>query len=96
MICPCCKSDLDGGSIWEHFFYEFTEGKGDWLDNGGQYTNHRINLTPSHAAVRADEAASLYGATRTEGRFGREIYCKDYQDGKKIRYYKCPDCGGEW
>ena len=44
---------------------------------------------------KADETAALYGATRTQGRWGRRIGLysmeKDRTDG-----WMCPDCGGEW
>lgn len=38
--------------------------------------------------------ASMYGATKTTGRFGKEIYVKFYNtDGEKLEpYFMCPEC----
>ena len=45
--------------------------------------------------AEADRIAKMYGATRTEGRWGRMIglYCID-KDG--IEAWQCPDCNHEW
>ena len=47
---------------------------------------------------KALDTASMYGATKTEGRFGRAIYVKEYYNNytKSRNYWKCPDCGGHW
>jgi hypothetical protein len=97
MICPHCKANLAGGSIWHHFYNEFRT-IGYWMDENGNYIETRRILDPSDAAVAADKVAEAYGATQENGKcWGRQIYCKDYApDGSKIRYYKCPDCNGEW
>jgi hypothetical protein len=40
----------------------------------------------------ADKVASLFGATREKGRFGKKIglYCRDKD---RTLFYKCPECG---
>jgi hypothetical protein len=43
----------------------------------------------------AIEYASFYGATKTEGRWGREIAIYD-RDKDRTTAYRCPDCGHEW
>lgn len=43
----------------------------------------------------ADEWAHHYGATRTEGRWGRAIGLYDRDLDRTVRW-KCPDCDGEW
>lgn len=71
MICPKCKSNLEGGLIYEHFLQEYGDEN------------------------KALEIAALYGATKTEGRWGREIgiYCLDRD---RTVAYKCPDCDNVW
>ncbi len=44
---------------------------------------------------RADEYAAAYGATRTTGRWGREIGIYDMEKDMTVRW-KCPDCEHEW
>ena len=70
-FCPNCGSDMNGGSIWEHFYKE----TGD--------------------EAEADRLAALYGATRLEGQWGRQIGVYDvYND--RTAAWKCPDCGYMW
>jgi len=47
---------------------------------------------------KALDTALMYGATKDSGRFGRQIYVKEYTDDYKHKhnYWKCPDCGGAW
>lgn len=44
---------------------------------------------------KALEAAEMYGATETEGRWGREIALYDMVRDRTTAY-KCPDCGHLW
>jgi hypothetical protein len=44
---------------------------------------------------RADSYAAAYGATRTKGKWGREIGLYDLFKDRTVRY-QCPDCGHEW
>lgn len=89
--CPRCKTSWDGGSIWQHFFDDFTKGRGYWKDVEGNYTEEKRLLDEGEAESITDEVASHYGATRTSGNWGRQIsiICpdKDRQIG-----IKCPDC----
>lgn len=91
--CPNCGVSLDGGGIWEHFFREFTVN-GDWLDENGEYSDKRRLLREDEAMIRADEVAQSYGATRTKGRWGREIGLEFGRD--RVEEYRCPDCGHQW
>jgi hypothetical protein len=43
----------------------------------------------------ADQIASFYGATRTEGRWGRAISLYD-RDKDRTVAYQCPDCNHKW
>lgn len=69
--CPKCNLDLNGGSIWEHFFQEYGDES------------------------KADEAAEMYGATRTSGQWGREIGIYDMTKDRTVAW-RCPACGHEW
>ena len=45
--------------------------------------------------AEADRVAALYGATRTEGRWGRAISL--YSIERDCTYaFQCPDCNHEW
>lgn len=44
---------------------------------------------------KALETAAMYGATKTEGRRGREIRIYDRERDMTIAY-KCPDCNHQW
>ena len=77
--CPHCKADLNGGLIWD-YFYKDELGKG---------------LTPVEANKEATKIASFYGATKTKGKWGREIGIYDMGRDRTVRW-KCPDCGEEW
>lgn len=44
---------------------------------------------------RALDIAAKYGATKTEGRWGRQIGIYD-RDKDRTTHYKCPDCGHIW
>jgi hypothetical protein len=92
--CPHCGADLNGGSIWEHFYNEF-QNKGYWLDADGKYSNERRILTADEAALEADKVARNYGATRTEGQWGREIGEYSMEKDRTVSW-SCPDCGGKW
>lgn len=71
MICPNCKSDLQGDLIYDTFFEKY----GD--------------------EARALEVAAMFGATKTEGRWGREIGIYD-MDEDRVVAHSCPDCGHQW
>ena len=47
---------------------------------------------------KALETASMYGASKGKGRFGKEIYVKSYdKDYNKLEpYFQCPECKGTW
>jgi len=44
---------------------------------------------------KAIKTAKMYGATKTEGRWGREIGIYDMDKDRTVSY-RCPDCGHEW
>ena len=45
--------------------------------------------------TKALEAAAMYGATKTEGRWGRAIGIYSMEKDRTVAY-RCPDCGHEW
>lgn len=93
--CPNCNADLNGGLIWEHFFKQFTEGSGYWLSEDGTYTEQHRTLSRAEAEEVADKVAKPYRATRTKGRWGREIGIYDMFKDRTVAF-KCPDCNHEW
>lgn len=44
---------------------------------------------------KALEIAAMYGATKTEGRWGRQIAIYDIHRDRTVAY-RCPDCGHRW
>lgn len=84
--CPHCGADLNGGFIWVHFYKE--------LQRTGYY-HGASPLSAEEAAIKADEIAANYGATRTEGKWGREIGIYDTERDRTVSW-ECPDCNGEW
>lgn len=93
--CPHCGADLNGGGIWEHFYLQFTEGAGFWLDEEGNYTDERRLLAQQTAAEAANKVAASYGASRTKGRWGKAIGIYDMKKDRTVAW-RCPDCKGEW
>lgn len=93
--CPSCGTDLNGGSIWGHFYIEFTEGSGYRKDEEGRYLSNRRLLTHEQALIAADEVSVSYGASRNKGRWGREIGIYDMEKDRTVKW-KCPDCDHEW
>lgn len=93
--CPSCYTDLNGELIFQHFFNEFTEGAGYWLDEEGVYTDTRRLLSPAEAREKALEVSSYYGATETQGRFGKQIGLYSMEKDRTVAW-KCPECGHEW
>ena len=71
MICPHCKTNLEGDLIYETFFE--------------QYKNEK----------KAIEIASMYGATKTKGRWGRQISIYNIEQDRPVTH-QCPDCGKRW
>ena len=71
MICPNCKTDLDGDLIYETYFKRY----GD--------------------AAKALDAAQLHGATKTTGRWGRQIGHSSMELDRVVSW-GCPDCGHTW
>jgi len=45
--------------------------------------------------AKALEVASMYGATKTTGHWGREIGIYDMEKDRTVSW-RCPDCGHEW
>jgi hypothetical protein len=45
--------------------------------------------------AKADETAEMYGATRTEGRWKRQIGLYSQERDRTVAYV-CPDCNHEW
>jgi hypothetical protein len=86
---------MNGNLIWQHFYDEFTTGEGYWMDENNKYTNTPRILSHEEAEKAADEVASNYGATRTEGRWGRQIGQYSMDEDKTIAFI-CPDCRGWW
>jgi len=91
--CPSCGTSLDGGGIWQHFYDEFTSGRGYWLNEAGAYTSVKRMLSPAEAEVAADNVAEHYGANRTKGRWGRAI---GLVENDRCNTFRCPDCNEEW
>lgn len=85
--CPKCNADLNGGSIWQHFYDQALDGK--------HYKQAGVMPEPGEAEKLADASASMYGATRTEGQWGREIGIYDREKDRTVEY-QCPDCGHTW
>lgn len=84
--CPHCGADLNGGSIWEYFYKA--------LQETGYY--HDASPIPSDEAEKeADRIAANYGATRTEGQWGRQIGIYDMERDRTVEW-ECPDCHGRW
>ena len=75
MICPKCKSNLEGGLIYESFL-----------------TMYEGTVNPKAKAL---DAAAMYGATPTKGRWGREIGIYDMGEDRTVAW-RCPDCNHEW
>lgn len=83
--CLNCNTDLNGGNIWEYFYQEYMKPE----------NNHRIKgLSSEEAKKEADKTAAAYGATRTEGKWGREIGIE--KDRDRIEEWECPDCKHRW
>lgn len=76
--CPNCKVSLDGGGIWDHFFNQKLKELQDGVE----------------AELEADRISEMYGASRTKGRWGREIGIE--LDRDRIEFWRCPDCNYEW
>lgn len=84
--CPNCKADLNGGSIWRTGY--------DLAMAGRHYEQEGVpSSNAEEAGVRADKYAALYGATRTKGRWGRQI---GHTRNDRIAEWECPDCGHKW
>lgn len=77
--CPNCGADLDGGSVW-------ATGLNFAIDKG---------LSGEEAEADADRYASMYGATRTSGKWGRAVGLYDYEKDRTM-VYVCPDCDYDW
>ena len=71
MKCPACKSDLQGGLIFDTFMEKYGDES------------------------KAIEEASMYGATKTTGHWGREIGIETH-DYDGTSFWKCPDCQAVW
>lgn len=52
-------------------------------------------MTRTGDEAEADRIAAQYGATRLDGRWGREIGLVRLGADRTFAY-KCPDCGHEW
>lgn len=86
--CPNCNADLNGGSIWETGYnFALTTGQDTWPSVPAS--------TREEAECRADKYAAAYGATRTTGKWGREIGIYDMGKDRTVAW-KCPDCDHEW
>lgn len=86
--CPHCQADLNGGSIWE-------TGYNLALSNGGDAWPTVPASSPQEAEDRADKYAAAYGATRTSGRWGRQIGICDMTKDMIVEW-RCPDCHKTW
>jgi len=63
------------------------------LNGEGIYACYYIKYDGDGA--KALEKASMFGASKDKGRFGKAIYVKSYDtDGNKLPpYFQCPECG---
>lgn len=86
--CPKCSVDLNGGSIWQTG-YDFA------MTTGGDTYPSVPAKSVEEAEERADRYAEKYGATRTTGRWGRQIGIYD-QIKDRTAGWECPDCGHKW
>lgn len=93
--CPHCGTELDGGGIWLHFYHEFTEGRGYWLDAEGKFLEGDKTrlLSQEEAAQVADKVAANYGASRTKGRWGTAIALVQ---NDRVQSHACGKCGAIW
>jgi hypothetical protein len=57
---------------------------------GGLVWDHFFEETKSEE--EATRIAEMYGATRTEGRWGRQVGLYDMMKDRTVGY-QCPDCG---
>lgn len=94
-FCLNCGAALDGGGIWMHFYHEFTEGSGWWLDEEGNFLSGDKTrmLSQEEAATVADKVAANYGASRTKGRWGTAIALVQ---GDRVQSHACGECGAIW
>ena len=61
--------------------------------NGGSIWEHFMR--ESGDPVEADRIAAMYGATKSEGQWGRAVALYD-RDLDRTVAFRCPDCGHEW
>lgn len=60
--------------------------------NGGSIYQHFLAANEPAEALRI---AKMYGATETEGQWGRATAIYSQQRDRTVAY-RCPDCGHEW
>jgi len=72
MICPNCKTNLEGGLIYQTFLDMYNDEE------------------------KALKTAKMYGATKTEGHWGREIGIEIPGKYDGVSFWRCPDCDHEW
>jgi hypothetical protein len=61
--------------------------------DGGSIWEYFYDLTGSEE--EADRSASMYGATREKGRWGRAIGIYNFEQDRTVAF-RCPDCNHEW
>lgn len=86
-FCPRCNADFDGGSIWETGY--------DMALRGEHYNQNGVPADHLEAQQEADRYAEAYGATRTSGRWGRQIGIYSMEKDRTVAW-QCPDCKYEW
>ena len=72
-VCRFCQANLDGDLIWDTFYEKYSKNT--------EYTKEDI-------LRKTEETSKLYGATKTNGRWQREIKIL-LTNGYT---HKCPDC----
>lgn len=85
--CPKCNADLNGGSIWETGYQMALAGEHTFPNSAAQSVEEAQRI--------ADNYAAAYGATRTKGRWGRDIGLSSMEQDRIVSL-KCPDCNHEW
>lgn len=86
-ICPHCKADMNGTSIWQTFYDKSREN--------GYYEDPGLPMNEEEAMAQADKIASYYGATRFSGNWQRQLGISSLERDRTDNW-ECPDCAGQW
>lgn len=86
-------------------FFEKGKKIAKWADGHGSCPNCKMDfngeliweyfLKEYGDEAKADEVAEMYGATRTEGRWGKKVALYDMDRDRTTAWF-CPQCKHEW